>query len=84
LIVNFIVLSSLFFVLYVRAIFRVIFVGVFVTGTVNSNVMLVFLACYSRAALSNIGLLKWARLKFNVHVTIKGAMIGNLIVREVS
>jgi len=74
----------LFFILYVRAFFKVIFVGVFVTGTANSKVMLVCLACYSRAALSNVGLLKWARLTFNVHVAIKGAMMGNFIVHEIS
>jgi len=55
-----------------------------VTGAANSKVMLVCLACYSRAALSNIGLLKWARLTLNVHVAIKGAMMGNFIVHEVS
>jgi len=55
-----------------------------VTGTANSKVMLVRLACYSRAALSNMGLLKWARLKLNAHVAIKGTMMGNFIVHEAS
>lgn len=72
----------MFFVLHVRAIFRVIFVGIPVTGTANSKVMLECLACFSRAALSNTGLLKWARLTLNVHVAIKSAMMGNLIVDE--
>jgi len=60
------------------------FVGIPVTGTANSKVMLVCLACYSRAALLNIGLLKWARLTLSAHVAIKGAMMGNFIVHEVS
>ena len=74
----------MFFVLYVRAVFRIIFLGIFVTGTANSKDVLVCLAYYSRAVLSNVGLLQWARLTLNVHVTIKGAMMGNFIVHEVS
>lgn len=68
--------------MYVRAICWVIFVGIPVNGTDNFKVMLVCLACYSRAALSNVGLLNWASLTLNVHVAIKGAMMGNFVVHE--